>query len=245
MPDTLAKAPPVAHVLLLASAVAGTLLAGKYMAARKVSAGERLADALLHTARLADAARELPDRSEMALSACALYMVDLAYHASEGLSLASGADDPIGFTRTETHPYTRAVATVLTEANAPDHILTFAMNIPDVGEVRGTRRVGGLHLVGLSPSRPAPDTVQFTLPGGYSAQVETEFEHTENLVSKHARLFGALTLRDNDGNAGRLYVGHDGVIAGTMTRDNRVIGRFDGKIDQEARFSPYHLEAKS
>ena len=210
------KKPPLSHVLLLASAAAGTLYAGKYFAARKVSAGERLADSLLHTARLADAIRNLPDHSELALSACALYMVDVAYHAAEGLSLASGADDPIGFTRTQVHPYTRAAATVLTEANAPEHVLTFDLDIPDVGNVRGIRRVGGIHLVGLAPSRPAPDAVHFTLPGGYSAQLETTFEHTENLVSTHARIFGSLTLRDNHGNAGRIYVGHDGVVAGIL-----------------------------
>ena len=46
----------------------------------------------------------------------------------------------------------------------------------------------------------------------------------------HTRLFGSATLRDNRGNVGRINIGFDGTVTGTITRDARVIGRFEGKV---------------
>ena len=130
-----------------------------------------------------EAQRSLPEASETVLAACAAYVVDVAYRAAEGQGLPGVAEDPIGHSRTHRHPYTHAVTTVLTESHAPDHLLTYAVTLPEIGEVRGTRRVGALRVTGLSPARPAPDTVQITLTHDYTAQMETEFEIADYLVT--------------------------------------------------------------
>jgi hypothetical protein len=235
------KISPKATLALL-SAAGVALVASRYFSSRKISAAERLAEALLDTERLRDGAQKLPDHSEAVLAACAGYLVNLAYRAAEGVGLASGLEDPVGYSRTHSHPYTHATATILTEANGPEHLLTYAVTIPNVGEVRGTRRVGALHMSGMTMARPAPDTLQITLPEGYTAQLESEFETPEYLLIGRNHVFGAATLRDNRGNVGRLNISYDGTIAGTVTRDARVIGRFEGKAQHGLYFKQYQLE---
>lgn len=241
--NPLIRIPSPAKAALVLSAAAGALVASRYFGARKISSSERLAEALLETERLKSAASRLPDASEAALADCAGYIIAVALRAGEGLGLASGMDDPIGASRTHTHPYTRAAVTVLTETNAPEHVLTYAVTLPDIGEVRGTRRVGALQVTGLSPSRSTPDVLQITLGDDYSAQIETEFQLSEALVTGHGRVFGAATLRDNRGNVGRLNIGYDGAIAGTITRNARVVGRFEGRAPHGLEFKPYQIEA--
>lgn len=242
MPETMAKH-PAWQVAGLAALAVGGLVAGRYFSIRKVSAAERLADALLDTEALRDAADRLQEQPENVLAACANYIIGVSSRASEGLGVASGPNDPVGFSRTKTHPYTQAVATVLTESHAPEQILTYAVNIPGVGEVRGTRHIGSLRFNGLWPAYPTPDTAQVTLAENYTAQVETEFELTDAMVPGGGRIKGAVVLRDNRGNVGRLNIGSDGVIAGTITRDTQVIGRFEGSVAQGARFKPHQIPA--
>jgi hypothetical protein len=232
----------VATIAALATAAVGGLIASRYLSARKISGAERLADALLHTDRLRDAARHLPDTSAAALADCAGYLLGAAWRAAEALGVGAAREDPVQHSRTHTHPYTHATATVLTEATAPEQILTYAVTIPETGEVRGTRRVGALRLSGLSPARPTPDTVQITLPDGYTAQIESEFEVADYLVTGRTRLFGAATLRDNRGNVGRLNIGYDGAISGTITKDARVVGRFEGNAAHSLHFRQYQIE---
>ncbi len=226
-----------ALLVLSVASVAGLRL----LSARKVNGAERLAEALLETEKLHEGARGLPDASEIALAACAAYVVNVAYRAAEGQGLAGVQEDPIGYSRTHRHPYTHAVTTVLTESHAPDHLLTYAVTVPELGEIRGTRRVGALRVTGLSPARPAPDTVQISLAHEYSAQAASEFEIADYLVMGHTRLFGSATLRDNRGNVGRINIGFDGTVTGTITRDARVIGRFEGKVATGVTFRPYDL----
>lgn len=237
----LKKKPTLGQIALLVTGLAGAALVARLYGARRYNGAERLAEALLETERLTAAARSLPNASETVLAACAAYLIQVAYRAAEGQGLTAGIEDPIGYSRTHRHPYTQAVTTVLTETHAPEHRLTYAVNIPDVGEVRGTRKVGGLRVTGLSPSRPAPDTAQITLPHGYTAQMETEFEIAEYLVTGQTRLFGAATLRDNQGNVGRINVGFDGTVTGTITRDAHIVGRFEGKVSQNITFRQYEL----
>lgn len=238
----LAKLKP-AQIAFLAAGAVTAALATRYLSVRKINAAERLAEALLATESLQDAAHKMTEASEATLAACATYMIGVAFHAAEGHGLAGGLEDPVGFSRTHRHPYSHAVTTVLTESNAPEHLLTYAVMIPDVGEVRGTRRIGGLRMTGLSPARPAPDTAQITLSEGYTAQLESEFEIADYLVAGSTRLFGAATLRDNRGNVGRVHVGYDGAVSGTITREGRVIGRFEGKVATGVKFRQYLLEA--
>ncbi len=233
----------VAQLALVASALVGGVVASRYLGARKVSGAERLAEALLDTERLRDANSKLENNSETVLAGCAAYLISVAYRAAEGLGAASGADDPLGYSRTHTHPYTHAAATVLTEANAPEHLLTYALTIPEVGEVRGTRRVGPLKMAGLSPARATPDTAQITLSDGYTAQFESTFEVADYLVTGRTRLYGSATMRDNRGNVGRLHIGFDGTVSGTITRETRVIGRFEGKLASGLTFKQYQIES--
>jgi hypothetical protein len=167
----------------------------------------------------------------------------VAYHSAEGLRARGGAEDAIGKSRTRVHPYTHVAATVLTEALTPEHVLTYAVTLPKAGEVRGTRRVGGLHISGLAPARPLRDTAQVALEEGYTAQLESELEIGEYLVTGRTRLFGQMTLRDNRDNVGRLHIGYDGAVSGTITRNARVIGRFQGRITEGLQFKQYQIES--
>jgi hypothetical protein len=244
MPEIFVPKPrEFARLALLVSTVAGAVVAGRYLGTRKVSGAERLDDALLDTEQLRDASGKMAEASETGLAACAAYLIHVAYRASEGLGAAAGADDPVGYSRTHTHPYTHAAATVLTEANAPEHLLTYAVTIPDVGEIRGTRRTGPLKMAGLSPARATPDTAQITLADGYTTQLESEFEVADYLVTGRTRLYGSATMRDNRGNVGRLHIGYDGTIAGTITRETRVIGRFEGRVHEGLHFKQYQIES--
>jgi hypothetical protein len=235
------KKPTLAQIGLLATGIFSAAVIARYYGARKFNGAERLAEALLDSDRLHEAVRSLPDASETVLADCAIYMVNVAYRAAEGQGLSGGMEDPVGYSRTHRHPYTHAVTTVLTESNSPEHLLTYAVNIPEVGEVRGTRRVGGLHVAGLPPARPAPDTVQITLPHNYTAQLETEFEISEYLMTGQTRLYGVATARDNMGNVARVNVAYDGAVTGTVTRDAHVIGRFEGKLATGVTFRHYQI----
>ncbi len=236
------KKPNLGQVALMATGLMSAYVAARYYAARKINAAERLAEALLDSERLHEAARSLPDASDTILAACAAYLINVAYRAAEGQGISSGAEDPIGYSRTHHHAYTHAVTTVLTEANSPEHLLTYAVNLPEVGEVRGTRRVGGLRVTGLSPARPAADTVQITLPYGYTAQLESELEIAEYLITGQTRLYGSATLRDNRGNVGRINISYDGAVTGTITRDAHIVGRFEGKVAQGVTFRQHQIE---
>ena len=241
MVDPFAKKPTrgqvAALIVLSVAGVAGLRLLG----ARKINGAERLAEALLDTEKLNEAQRSLPEASETVLANCAAYVVGVAYRAAESQGIGGVSEDPIGHSRTHNHPYTHAVTTVLTESHAPDHLLTYAVNLPEIGEVRGTRRIGSLRVTGLSPARPAPDTVQITLTHDYTAQMETEFEIADYLVMGHTRVFGSATLRDNKGNVGRINIGFDGTVTGTITREARVVGRFEGKVATGVTFRQYDL----
>ena len=241
MATTFSK-PSTGSILALATLALGGIVGARYLSTRKVSAAERLADVLLDTEPLREAARSSPDRPEARLAACANYLVDVCYRSAEGWGIGTGANDPIGHTRTATHRYTQASSSVLTEAHVPEHVLNYSVNIPDIAEVRGIRRHGPLALNGILPAYPVPETAQISLPDGYTAQMESDVHVTEAFVTGKARLFGAVTLRDNQGNVGRINIGTDGVINGTITRDARVVGRLDGRLGDAIEFKPYQIE---
>ena len=229
-------------VIALATLALGGIVGARYLSTRKISAAERLADALLDTERLREAARDMADRPESRLAACASYLAEIGYRSAEGWGIATGANDPIGYTRTKTHRYTQAAVSVLTEAHVPDHVLNYTVNVPDIAVVRGVRRHGPLGLNAMLPSYAVPETAQITLEDGYTAQVESDLHVTEAFVTGRARLFGVMTLRDDQGNVGRLNVGTDGVIHGSITRDARIVGRFEGRLGDVIGFKPYQIE---
>ena len=235
------KRPSVGQLALLTTAALTSVVAVRYFGSRKACAAERLAEGLLETTRLQAAADHLPDASHLALSECAGYLLGVALRAASGVGVARGDDDPIGFSRTQTHNFTGATATVRTEAAAPDRTINYAVVVPDVGEVRGIRRIGALEMTGFVPAHATPDTVQIVLANGYTAQIEADLHTAENMIVGRDRVFGALALHDNQGNAGHIQVGFEGTLSGTITRDNRIVGRFEGKIAEGLRFTPYQI----
>jgi len=239
------KKPSVGQMALLTTAALTSVVAVRYFSNRKASAAERLTEGLLETTRLQTAAGHLPDASHLALAECAAYLLNVALRAAPGVGIARGDDDPIGYSRTQTHSFTGTTATVRTEAAAPDRTINYAVTVPDVGEVRGIRRIGALEVTGFVPAHATPDTVQIVLAGGYTAQIEADLHTAENMIFGKDRVFGSLALHDNQGNAGHIQAAFDGVLSGTITRDSRIIGRFEGKISEGLRFTPYQIPASA
>jgi hypothetical protein len=228
----------------LLGAAAGGMLVARYVNARQINSAERLADALLHTENLQDAARALPEESAQALALCAAYFVKVAYNASEGMNFAGRAEDPIGYQRTHHHPYTKGSATVLTETTENAQAFAYTLRLPEIVEVCGVRRVEAERLVGANPVRPIPETMQVTF-GEYSAQMESDFSVGDYLVYGRVRLSGSVALKDSNGNVGRLHVAEDGTVSGTVTRDNKIVGRFDGKVESGVYYKVNALEGDS
>lgn len=239
------KKPSVGQLALLTTAALSSVVAVRYFSNRKASAAERLTEGLLDTTRLQTAVGHLPDASHLALAECAGYLLNVALLAAPGVGMGRGDDDPIGTSRTHTHSFTGTTATVRTEAAAPDRTINYAVIIPNVGEVRGIRRIGMLQITDFVPAHATPDTVQIVLTGGYTAQIEANLHTAENMIVGKDRLFGSLAIHDNQGNAGHIKVGFDGVLSGTITRDSRIIGRFEGKISEGLRFTPYQLPSSA
>ena len=235
------KKPSVGQLALLTTAALTSVVAVRYFGGRKASAAERLTEGLLETTRLQTAAGNLPDASHLALADCAAYLLNVALRAASGVGIARAEDDPIGYSRTQTHSFTGTTATVRTESAAPDRLINYAVTVPEVGEVRGIRRIGPLQMSGFVPAHATPDTVQIVLTNGYTAQIEADLHTAENMVVGKDRVFGSLALHDNQGNAGHIQVGFDGVLSGTITRESRIIGRFEGKMSEGLRFTPYQI----
>jgi hypothetical protein len=229
-------------IIALATLALGGLVGARYLSTRKISTGERLSDALLDTEPLREAARDLADRPAARLASCANYLIDVCYRSAEGWGIGTGANDPIGYTRMKTHRYTQTAVSVLTEAHVPEHVLNYTVIVPDIAEVRGIRRHGPLALTGIVPSYAVPETAQISLQDGYTAQIESDLHLSEAFVTGKARLYGAVTLRDSVGNVGRLNISSDGVIHGAITKDAKIIGRFDGRLGKEIEFKPYQIE---
>ena len=235
------RRPSVGQFALLTTAALTSVVAVRYFGSRKASAAERLTEGLLETTRLHAAVEHLPDASHLALADCGGYLLNVALRAAAGVGIGRGDDDPIGSSRTQTHSFTGTSATVRTEAAAPDRTINYAVTIPEVGEVRGIRRIGVLQMEGFIPAHSTPDTVQIVLTSGYTAQIEASLFTAENMVVGKDRVFGSLALHDNQGNAGHVHVAFDGGLSGTITRDSRIIGRFEGKISEGLRFTPYQI----
>ena len=131
------RKPSVGQIALLTTAALTSVVAVRYFSSRKASAAERLTEGLLETTRLQTAAGLLPDSSHLALAECAGYLLNVALRAAPGVGIARGDDDPIGHSRTQTHTFTGATATVRTETASPDRTINYAVAVPEVGEVRG------------------------------------------------------------------------------------------------------------
>ena len=233
----------LATIAVVVVAGAGVLVASRYLGTRKINTAERFADALLDVERLKSAALHLDDNASAVLAGCAAYWVNVAASAAQSIGAPGSEDDPVGYSRTHTHSYTNATSTVLTESYVPEHRLIFAVAVPEFGEVRGARGIGSVKMSGLAPARPVPDALQITLKDGYTAQILAECEVADYVVTGKSRLFGSLTLRDNRDNAGRVNIAFDGAISGTITREAKVIVRYNGTLATGLNYQQNELEA--
>ncbi len=231
----------VVKTALGASILISGLYAFRQFGAKREGVAARLADGLIDSESLRTAVDDAANRPERALAACATYVVRVAKHAGEYLGVRGAEEDPAGYSRSASHPYTRASVTVLTESVEPDRILTYAASLPHIGDVRGTRTVGPVHMTGIVPARHTPDAMHITLEGGYGVQVETRFETSDYLLTGRGRVFGNATLRDSQGNIALINIGLDSGVAGTVTRGTQVVGRFGGNASHGIYFTPYQI----
>lgn len=238
MPEPLAKLPS-AGLMTLAGLTLGGLVGARYLGTRKVSSAEQLADALLETEALREAALTEIGRPDLRLAGCVNYLLAVAQRSAGGYGFATGANDPEGYSRSQTHRYTQATAQVVTESHAPNHALTYSVTIPEAGSVRGTRSHATLQMNGILPVYPITETVQITFNDGYVAQAESDMKMTEGFLTGNARQFGTITVRDGYGNVGRLHISTDGVINGTIMRGSQIAGRFQGRLGSGVNFHPY------
>jgi len=230
-------------MVLFAGAALGAVATARFFGSRQITSANRWAECLLDTHALSDALGRLPDSSAQALAACAAYISDAAYFSARGMGLGTGTDDPIGSSRTHTHSYSGAAATVRTEAVSPERVLTYAVDIPTVGEIRGSRHIGPLKLHNYLPARSTPDIAQITLGNSYSSQVVTDFYTVERILAGRDRVFGTATMHDNFGNVARFNIAFDGTVLGTITCDNRIVGRLHGVVGKGVDFKPNQIQS--
>ncbi len=231
-----AKSSPALWAAVGLSAALGSF-AARAISIRRICPAQSLADSLLLTESLPGATILSGQLPEELMTSCAAYLVQVTV-AAAAQGLAGSQDDAAGQCRTATHSYTGATSTVLTESRKDDQVLTYAVNIPGVGEVRGTRQVGPLNLGHVPPVRKMMDTMQITLQDNYTVQMETDFQAAENMLLAHCRPSGPVVLRDNHGNAARIFLGTDGHVTGTITRDSHIVGRIEGTAPGQLSLRP-------
>ncbi len=232
----LAKTSPAMWAAVGLSAALGSV-AARAISVRRICPAQSLADALLVTDSLPGAPIATGLLPEQLMTSCASYLVQVNI-AAAGQGLLGAQEDVAGRSRSASHSYSGAVSTVLTESAKDDQILTYAVNIPAVGEVRGTRRVGPLNLGHVPPTRTMMDTMQITLQDNYTVQMETDFQAAENVFLAHCRPSGPAVLRDNHGNTARIFLNNDGQVTGTVTRDSHIVGRIEGTASSQLSLRP-------
>ena len=191
-----------------------------------------------------DAAAKLPEATAQVLAACAAYFVDVAFQAAEGLgSAANKAEDPTG---------------VQPDAHPPLH--RSRRHRPDRSGRRGAiidlRRHDSRHRRSArNPARgkhenfrPVPRPPNARCRANFPESTITPRKSKRNLkspitcITGKTRMFGKAHLRDNQGNVAQITIGYDGAISGSVTRDNRVIGRFEGKVAEGLNFKQFEIE---
>jgi hypothetical protein len=213
----------------------------RYASGRRTNASQRLAEALLDTARLEEALKYSEAEPEAALAACAAYLLNTTYLAADGITAIPTAD-PVGFQRTATSPRGRATVRVTTTAHEPEMRWQFELEILGVGRVTGSRRLLSSRFTGLHNRMRSPDTLSVRLENGYAANLESDLEFTNSLVALPGRstsLAGTAALSDNRGNVGRLRIEPSGQVSGTVTRGPEIVGRFEGTLAEGLSFRQY------
>lgn len=231
------------RMAVLAGGAAAATAGARYVGSRRINAADRLGHALVEADRLIEASEYCANEPEAALAACAVYLVNVAHEAAAGIS-GPPTLDPVGFERRITSADGRATATVTTTSHEPEARWQFEMTIPSVVRVSGSRRLAAARFAGPRIRMSTPDTVGVLYDNGYAARIESDMEFASNLlqlVGPRTQLYGIAHLSDNRGNVGRLEIGQDGVISGTITRGSHVVGRFEGSLTEGLTFRQYSV----
>src|SRR5436190_22059425 len=134
----------------LAAVAGGAAVAtagARYVGSKRINAAEKLANALMDSRRLEEAAKYTEDESEASLAACAAYLINAAHQAANGIT-GPPAVDAIGYERKVKDEDTGAVARVITTAHEPEARWQFDVEIPKVGRVSGSRRLKSSRFAG-------------------------------------------------------------------------------------------------
>ena len=226
------------RVAVVAGGAAVATAGARYASSRRINAAERLGEALLDTERLDEAASSATAEPEAALAACAAYLINTAQIAADGVSGPPGLD-AVGFERKCRSKAGGATATVITTAHEPESRWQFEVEAPGVARVSGSRRLSSSRFAGPKVHMRTPDTVSIRFDSGYAANIESDLEFTTSLlqiVGRRTFVHGTASLSDNRGNVGRLRIGPDGDVTGTITRGMDIVGRFEGSLSDGMTF---------
>lgn len=229
------------RMAVFAGGAAAATAGARYVGSKRINASERLGQALLDTERLVESAKFSDAEPEAALAACTAYLVNVAHQSAAGIS-GPPALDPVGHERTVKSETSSASAIVTTTAHEPESRWQFEVTVPDLVRVTGSRRLTSSRFTGAKVKMSTPDTVSIRFDNGYAARIESDLEFTSNLlqvVGPRTQVSGAAHLSDNRNNVGRVQIDHGGEVTGTITRGTRIVGRFEGSLNEGVTFKQY------
>ena len=228
-------------IAAVAGGAAVATAGARYAGSKRINAAERLGNALLDSKRLEEAAELTTNESEAALAACAAYLINVAHQSAAGIT-GPPAVDAIGFERKVTSDKSNAAATVITTAHDPESRWQFDVDVPGVARVSGSRRLISSKFTGPKVHMRTPDTVSIRFDNGYFASIESDLEfsgHLFQMSGPRTQIYGSASLSDNRGNVGRMRIEPNGMVSGTVTRGNEIIGRFEGSLLEGLTFQQY------
>jgi hypothetical protein len=231
----------LAGAAIVAGGAAAATAGARYAASKRINAAERLAEALIDTGRLDEAAEISGAEPEGALAACAAYLINTAYNAAIGIT-GPPTVDQIGMERRARSERGDVTATVVTTAHEPESRWQFDVDASGVARVSGSRRLTSSKFVGPKVQMATPDTLSIRFNNGYYVNIESDLQFSSNLlqmVGAKTRLFGSASLSDNRRNVARLQIDPNGEISGTCTRGTDIVGRFEGSLSEGITFRHY------
>jgi hypothetical protein len=223
---------------LLASGAFAAAAGVRYYTGRKINAAQKFGQALLDTERLEQAKSYIAQEPEAALAACAAYLINTVFLAVEGMTGPPHLD-PIGYERKVLSSDGSHYAIITTTVHSPEARWRFELEIPNIAQVSGSRRLGQAKLIGSRIRMETPDTVTIRFVEGYAVNIETNLAFSGSLnplAGKDAQLVGSASLSDNRGNVGRFSIHEEGAISGSVTCGDRTVGRFTGSLQSGLTF---------
>jgi hypothetical protein len=232
--------PKPAQIGLFLGGVAAIVASSRLLRKRNAGAAERLAAALLNTAQLESARRDAHGKPEQSIIACIGYIAHLT--TETGVSAGKSRQDPAEAGCRQTHPFSGARASVITDRSKPEEAVIYTLDFDGVCSVRGARSVGPVRLAGVTPARRLQDRVQIDLGDQYTVQFETDFNVADFIATGSHGVQGEMTAEDNRGATCTLSVNSHGDVTGSMRKGGRLVGRFAGTLGTETdiQFLAFH-----